>query len=158
GGSGGSSSDPLESFNEDALAVMNAVGSDQAAYVGWSVAANLITTFAATHPELVEALVFINSCAHYVREDDYPWGYPRERLSDSAAFIEESWSTMAAIGTTAPSRMKDERLNVVWGRGRRSGINPYEYAENLRRLFESDTRSLLPSISAPTLVLHREGD
>jgi class 3 adenylate cyclase len=65
---------------------------------------------------------------------------------------------MADVDMTAPSRMNDEHLRLVWGRGRRSGINPYEYAENLQRLFELDTRSLLPLISARTLVLHREGD
>jgi class 3 adenylate cyclase/pimeloyl-ACP methyl ester carboxylesterase len=161
GASGGDSTDQFEAettHDADVLAVMDALGADRATFVGWSVTGIRVLQFAATHPERVDALVMINSCAHYVREDDYPWGYPRDRLHDIAAFIEKSWSTTAELDMTAPSRMSDDHLRVVWGRARRSGINPYEYAENLRQLCELDARHLLSSITARTLVLHREDD
>jgi class 3 adenylate cyclase/pimeloyl-ACP methyl ester carboxylesterase len=160
GASGGASSEQFvgDTYNADVLAVMDTVGSERATHVGWSAAANYTITFAAAHPERVDALVFINSCAHYVREEDYPWGYPAERLDDIAAFLQSSWDTVADVDMTAPSRTTDDHLRLVWGRSRRSGISPYEYAENLLKLFELDTRPLLPSISAWTLVLHREGD
>src|SRR6516164_6014828 len=114
--------------------------------------------FVATQQDRVNALILINSCAHYVREDDYPWGFPRERLDDVAAILEQSWGTAAELDMTAPSQMADDRLRAVWGRARRSGVTPHAYAEGLRRSLEFDVRALLPSISARTLVLHREGD
>jgi class 3 adenylate cyclase len=161
GASGGDSTDQFgvqTTYDADVLAVLEALGADRATFVGWSLTGIRALKFAATHPERTGALVMIDSCAHYVREDDYPWGFPRDRLHEIAAYIERSWSTTAELEMTAPSRMTDDHLRIVWGRARRSGINPYEYAENLRRLCEEDARHLLPSITARTLVLHREGD
>ena len=117
GASGGDSTDQFRVetvYNADVLAVLDALGADRATFVGWSVTGIRALKFAATHPERVDALVKVNSCAHYVREDDYPWGYPRERLHDVAALIEKSWSTTAELDMTAPSRMTDDHLRVVW--------------------------------------------
>jgi class 3 adenylate cyclase len=93
-----------------------------------------------------------------VREDDYPWGFPRERLDDVTAFIERSWETGAELEIVAPSRATDERLRALYERGQRSVFGPSGNAESLRRTLEWDSRGLLPSISCRTLVLHREGD
>jgi class 3 adenylate cyclase len=54
--------------------------------------------------------------------------------------------------------MADERFRTWWGRHRRAGVGPNAYAAAFRASLEQDVRELLPSIAAPTLVLHREGD
>ncbi len=106
----------------------------------------------------MDALILIDTFAHYVREDDYAWGFPRERLDAVSAFIEGSWGNFEDLEIVAPNRATDERLRALWGRGRRSTFGPSDNAERIRRAFELDARDLLPSISSRTLVLHREGD
>ncbi len=138
------------------LAVMDQAGVERAALVGWSSRGPIAIHYAVTHPERVERLLLIDSCAHYVREDDYPWGFPRERLDAISAFIEEGFGTSAEMAMTAPSA--DERLRALWGRSRRIAVSPGLYAEGLRTSLEADVRALLPSVAVPTLVLHREGD
>jgi pimeloyl-ACP methyl ester carboxylesterase len=53
--------------------------------------------FSVTHPERVSALVLVNSYAHYVREDDYPWGFPARSLDRYIAALRASWGTAAAL-------------------------------------------------------------
>jgi class 3 adenylate cyclase/pimeloyl-ACP methyl ester carboxylesterase len=160
GASGGYGTDLYDPGIADAdiLAVLDAVSAPQAVLVGWSSAGAHMTHFAATHPHRVKALVLIDSCAHYVREDDYPWGFPRGRLDEITAYIEGAWGSATDLDVTAPSRMGDERLRAWWGRARRSSYMAHSYAEVFRASLEFDVRHLLADISAPTLVLHREGD
>ena len=162
-GVGASEGDILESFNldvsdTDIVAVLDAAGVEKAVLVGWSTNGCGMAHFAATHPRRVDALVLIDSCAHYVRESDYPWGFPRERLDDVVAAFEGSWGTVADLEMMAPSSASDERLRASWGRARRSSHSPSLWAKGLRMGLEWDVRPFLPSISARTLVLHREGD
>jgi class 3 adenylate cyclase len=114
--------------------------------------------FSATRPERVSALVLVNSYAHYVREDDYPWGVSRESLDRVAAAAKERWGTVAALDFIAPSRIADERFRAWFARSARFTSGPDQMAEMARAIFEHDVRPLLPSVSVPTLVLHREGD
>jgi class 3 adenylate cyclase/pimeloyl-ACP methyl ester carboxylesterase len=163
-GIGASEGDPRDVFvpgavsDADLLAVMDAAGAERAVLVGFSTYGQYAIHFAATHPQRVDALILIDTYAHYVREDDYPWGFPREHLDDVTAFIEGSWGTGGELEIAAPSRATDERLRSLWGRGRRSTFGPSLTAEALRQSVEWDGRELLPSISCRTLVLHREGD
>jgi class 3 adenylate cyclase/pimeloyl-ACP methyl ester carboxylesterase len=163
-GIGASEGDPRDVFvpgavsDADLLAVMQAAGSERAVFVGFSTGGQYAIHFAATHPERVDALILIDTYAHYVREDDYPWGYPREGLDGVTAFLERSWGTGDELEIIAPSRATDERLRALWGRGRRSTFSPSLLAEVIRESLEWDGRGLLPSISCRTLVLHREGD
>jgi pimeloyl-ACP methyl ester carboxylesterase len=160
-GFGGSDGDPRDFSDEadaDLLAVMDAEGAERAVLVGWSAAGRFMIHLAATHPERVDNLILIDSFAHYVREDDYPWGYPRERLDKVTAALEQSWGDVSDLEMTAPSRVSDERFRALWGRGRRSTSSPGIYVEVMRKNFDWDGRHLLPLICCPTLVLHREGD
>jgi class 3 adenylate cyclase len=114
--------------------------------------------FSTTHPERVSALVLIDSHAHYVREDDYPWGVPLEIIDPFVATIKERWGTSAAADFVAPSRSADERFRVWNARVGRFGGSPDQLADLTRASFEADVRTLLPSIACPTLVLHRENN
>jgi class 3 adenylate cyclase/pimeloyl-ACP methyl ester carboxylesterase len=163
-GIGASEGDPRDVFvpgavsDADLLAVLDAAGAERAVLVGFSPGGQFAIHFAATHPERVDALVLIDTYGHYVREDDYPWGFPRERLDDVTVFLERSWATGAEFEIIAPSRATDDRLRALWGRGRRTTFGPSLQAEVMRQSLEWDGRGLLPSISCRTLVLHREGD
>jgi class 3 adenylate cyclase len=140
----------------DLLAVLDAaVGSEPVAVVGWGPAGLRAIELAATHPERVSALVVVNSFAHYVREDDYPWGIPRDSVDRMVASVQEGRDTGAALEWLAPSRSTDERFRAWWARAQRLGAGARGFGESARGV-ERDIRPLLASVSVPTLVLHRE--
>jgi class 3 adenylate cyclase len=68
------------------------------------------------------------------------------------------WATGPSLELTAPSRVADERFQAWHARSARFSGGPDQVADLVRAIYEADVRALLPSISVPTLVLHREGD
>jgi class 3 adenylate cyclase len=148
-----------ERRDADVLAVLDAaVGSEPVALVGWGPFGGVALEFSVTHPERVSALVLVNSHAHYVREDDYPWGVPRASLDRLVATIQEGRDTGAVLELLAPSRSGDERFRAWWARTQRLGVGAERFGETSRVAVERDVRPLLGSVSVPTLVLHREDD
>jgi class 3 adenylate cyclase len=74
------------------------------------------------------------------------------------ATVKEGWGTSTAVDFVAPSRSADQQFRAWYARAGRFGGSPNQFAEIVRASFEADLRSLLPSISCPTLVLHRENN
>jgi class 3 adenylate cyclase len=136
--------------------VLDAVGFEQAALVGEDVVGGRAIHFSVTHTERVSSLVLFNSYAHYVREDDYPWGVPARYLDRVAAAARQTWGTGAAMELLAPSRVADDRFRAWFARSARFAGGPDLMADIARADFQYDVRPLLPSVSVPTLVLHRE--
>jgi pimeloyl-ACP methyl ester carboxylesterase/class 3 adenylate cyclase len=147
-----------EVFAADLIAVLDAVGFERPVLVMEGEGGGLVIHFAVSHPERVRTLVLVNSCAHYVLEDDYPWGTPPESLDHLEAAINAHWGTSAPVEFMAPSRAADERFKAWFTRTQRVDMGPDQVASIVRAAFERDVRELLPSVSCPTLVLHREGD
>jgi class 3 adenylate cyclase/pimeloyl-ACP methyl ester carboxylesterase len=160
GSSEGNRRDSLvgELFDADLLAVLDAVGYEHPVLVAEDVSGPRAVHFSVTHPERVSALVLVNSYAHYVREHDYPWGFPATSLDRYIAALRESWGTSAAVEIFAPGRVSDERFRAWFARSVRSTGGPDQTADMVRADLEQDVRPLLASISVPTLVIHREGN
>jgi class 3 adenylate cyclase len=161
-GMGSSEGDPRASLvgdisDADLTAVLDAVGFERPALAGADPGMGQMH-FSATHPERVSALVLVNSYAHYVREDDYPWGVPPQTINQFAATVKEGWGTSTAVDFVAPSRSADQQFRAWYARAGRFGGSPNQFADIVRASFEADLRSLLPSISCPTLVLHSENN
>jgi pimeloyl-ACP methyl ester carboxylesterase len=142
----------------DLVAVLDAAGFERVALVGEAMAGARTVRFALAHPERLGALVLLNSCAHYLREEDYPWGVPAESLDDVVAFAKQRWGTGATMELLAPSRAADTRFREWWVRCERLGAGPDAAVAAFRFGLEQDVRPLLPAVSAPTLVLHRQGN
>jgi len=159
GASEGDARDNLvpEISDVDLTAVLDSVGFERPALVGVEPGLAEIH-FSATYPEPVSALVLVNCYAHYVREEDYPWGIPPETISRFVATVKEGWGTSAAVDFVAPSRSADQRFRAWYARAGRFGGSPDLFADMVRAGFEADMRAILPSISCPTLVLHRENN
>ena len=155
GASGGEPS--VDDGGQFLTTVFDAIGTEPVALVGTSSVPPVIP-YAAAHPERVRALVLINTHAHYVREDDYPWGLPPEALDRFAAPANEIWGTGKWLEIVAPSKVGDEAFRAWWARCERLGVRPEHIARLLRNAFLQDVRPLLPTLSIPTLVLHRQGD
>jgi class 3 adenylate cyclase len=147
-----------EISDADIIAVLDAVGFERPALVAEGSSGGVAIHFSATHPERVSALVLLNSFAYYVREDDYPWGVPPEILDRLVAATKESWGTAAVLEVAAPDRVADERFRAWYARSARFTGGPDRVADMVRAGLENDVRPLLPFISCPTVVLHREGN
>jgi class 3 adenylate cyclase len=161
-GLGASEGDPRDSvvgeiMDADLTALLDAAGIHQAAMVGSSIRGPAAIHFSVTHAERVTALVLVNTFAHYLWEDNYPWGVPREELDERAAVVKEIWGR-AAGPVVAPSRVADERFRAWYTRSTRSFSGPDQIADLMRANLGADVRALLPSVSVPTLVLQRDGD
>jgi class 3 adenylate cyclase len=143
-------------FDADLTAVVEAVGFERPAVVAGGEAGALAIRFSVSHPEQVSALILVNSFAHYVQEDDYRWGLSPESLDWFVAAIKERWGTAAAVEIVAPSQVADERFRAWFARSARYTGGPDLMAEAMRASFTDDARGLLPDVSVPTLVLHRE--
>jgi class 3 adenylate cyclase len=147
---------PWEAYAEEVTAVMDAVGSKQAALMATTAEAGpMALFFAATRPERTSALIVGNASARYVAADDYPIGIPPETAEAIIARVEDTWGTAATLATAIPSRAGDERFRRWIAKVQRSIASPRTVHTSLRALFELDVRPILPLIQAPTLVLHR---
>jgi class 3 adenylate cyclase len=153
-----SSTTTLEDQMEDVTAVLDAVGSEQAALFAQSEGAAMAALYAATHPERTRALILYAGMARVTGAPGYDWpGTPEER-ERRIADIFARWGTGERLALIAPSMAGDEALRRWFGRLERLSASPGSLKLLIDIAGESDVRDVLPSISAPTLVLHRRDD
>ncbi len=148
----------LENTMDDILAVMGAVGSEQAVLMGVSEGGTSSALFAATYPERVLGLVLYGTMAKGTRSADYPWVLRSEQYDRWLEHILGNWGEALNIERFAPSRAQDERLAQWWARSLRLASSPGGVKAVLQVLRDIDVRVALPAIRVPTLVLHRTGD
>ena len=148
----------LEQRMDDVRAVMDAAGSQHAVLFGVSEGAPLSILFAATYPERTHALVLHGGMARSTWAPDYPWAPPAEALLEATELIEPDLFTGDDIEIWAPSLAGDESAKQWLGKYRRSAVSPGSLAQLFLMFLDIDVRAVLPTISVPTLVLHRRGD
>jgi class 3 adenylate cyclase len=148
----------LEERMDDVRAVMDAVGTERAAFMGTSEAGALSLLFAATHPSRTVALVLLNSYARLAYAPDYPHGMPPEQARGLLQAIEEGWGKGVAFDALIASQANNEAMKRWWSRYQRLAASPGAAVTLLRSAFETDARGVLPAITIPVLVLHRAGD
>lgn len=148
----------LEERMDDVRAVMDAAQSERAALLGTSEAGALNLLFAATYPERTAALILLNSYARLAWADDYPWGIRADDAGRLLKGIEEGWGEGVAFEALVASQSDNVPMRNWWARYQRLAASPGAAVELLRRAYDTDTRSVLSSISVPTLILHRAGD
>jgi class 3 adenylate cyclase len=146
----------LEERMEDARAVLDAVGLEQAHVLGWSEGGPLAVLLAVMHPERVQSLTLYGTQACFHLTDDYPWGDPERSREDDLRLVEQAWGSLAFAETFAPGC--DRRSAEWWAAYQRAGASPSAAAALGRANWEIDVRPLLSSIRVPVLVLSRRGD
>jgi class 3 adenylate cyclase len=149
----------LEQWIQDALAVLDAVGSEQTVVIGTNDAGVVAALLAATHPQRVRALVFVNSFARCTQAPDYPWGWPAHlvtKMIDNT--IEPSDDVGWGLDFVAPSMAGDDEFRRWWDRAGNRGASPATARALLEVYLRSDVRSILEVIDVPTLVVHRVDD
>jgi len=148
----------LEERVDDIRAVMDAAGSERAALLGVSEGGHMSVTFAATHPERTTGLILYGAFARESWAPDYPWGMTSERRRAWNAAMEKNWGSPFALDEGAPSMANDEAARLWFGAYIRYAASLGAARAHSDLNVEVDVRSILSSISVPTLVLHRRGD
>lgn len=148
----------LEDRVDDVRAVMDAVGSERAALVGISEGGPMSILFAATHPDRTSALILVDSFARIKQAPDYPWGTADEALRRLREITSQTWGNGTIISLFFPTLKGDERWRDVLARVEQYSASPGAVLSILEMIGEIDVRPVLPTLSVPTLILHRERD
>jgi len=145
----------LEERMDDVRAVMDAAQSRRAAVFGVSEGGNMSVLFAASFPERTIALVTFGVYAKRLWSPDYPWApRPEEREREIEA-VERDWAQLDPT-SLAPEATRAQLESVA--RLVRRSASPGAAAALLRMNTQIDVRPVLPTVSVPTLVLHRARD
>ncbi|HEV3452799.1 MAG TPA: adenylate/guanylate cyclase domain-containing protein [Acidimicrobiia bacterium] len=154
----GGSGPTIEGWTQDAVAVLDAVGSPCAAIFGVSTGGLVAMMFSATYPERTSAQVLMNCFARMVRDSDYPWGWPQrivDRFVDAVTDPSYQGEPVDDLALSAPSLAGDVEFRLWWKRAGERSASP-AIARAIDTLTNgADVRALLPLIKTPTIVLHR---
>src|SRR5262245_20186608 len=146
----------LEERVDDLRAVLDAVGSERAAFFGFSEGGNLSALFAATYPRRTIAIALFGVFAKRIWSPDYPWAPTPEARRREIEALERTWATGMAVHELVPS--EDDAFKQRLTTYLRRSASPGAAVALLRMNTQIDIRDVLPSIQAPTLILHRTGD
>lgn len=157
---GSGASDPLpelgdsawEQWAEDLRCVLDAAGSARPALFATIDGGPVALMHAAAHPQRTRALVLANTSARMLSAPDYPEGLARAQAETMLDAFGHAWGTPRFAELYAPTAyLADEGW---FAKMQRASMTPRAAKVGLARTMELDLRSVLPSIQAPTLVLH----
>jgi class 3 adenylate cyclase/alpha-beta hydrolase superfamily lysophospholipase len=149
----------LDARVQDLVAVMRAEGVDRAVIAGFSEGGTMAAFFAATYPERTEGLILSGTFASWVRRDDHPWAPTvRQQLRRLWALSLIWGAGQFAVGLVAPSMAGQPGFRRWAARYERTSISRSKLVPFSRINADIDIRHVLPSIYAPTLVMHARGD
>jgi class 3 adenylate cyclase/pimeloyl-ACP methyl ester carboxylesterase len=150
----------LEQEARDALAVLDAVGSERAALLTYAQGGLLGALLAAEYPERVGALVMYASLARTSWAPDYDWALTKEQHEQNAERAGEHWGGQDSelLARLAPSMHDDTALRTWFARNQRLAASPREARALAQATSQLDVRDLLPRIRVPALVLHRPAE
>ena len=148
-----------ESWAQDAIAVMDAVGCERATILapGFTSLAGLV--LAADHPDRVGGLVIVNGAARTLRAPDYPIGFeidavdPYTTVGVEPDAVEQGFDILSII---APSVAGDGAFRSWWDMAGNRAASPSMARAFINKIRESDVRDRLERIALPTLILHRD--
>ena len=152
-------SDPVQgtpTFEErmdDIRAVMDAVGSERAALLGFSEGAALTALYAASHPERTTALILYDGVVVGGLAEGAPteelWG---DRMERSRADLDR-WGEGDTMDWIAPSLVERGLPKSAWGAFERASMSPGMARALWDAVERLDVRHVLPTIAVPTLVM-----
>jgi pimeloyl-ACP methyl ester carboxylesterase len=157
-------------------AVMDAAGFDRAVIFGVSEGGPAAIVFAATRPQRTRALLLTGTFAYWgfagwddmdrdaeelrarvLPELGEAYTLSTEQVARYQGFgraVRSAWGSGTALGTLLPSVRSIRQLGML----ERMGASPGMARATVESWFRIDVRPILPTITAPTLVIHARGD
>jgi class 3 adenylate cyclase len=164
-GTGLSSRAPLDEIRptvwaQDVVAVLDAVGCEQATVFASGYTTMTALVFAAEHPERVRSLVIVNGAARLLWAPDYPPGVQFQSAEGFTTIamepdaVDQGFDVLARI---SPTMAGDDAFRSWWDHAGNRAMSPSTARAFGEALVTSDVRDTLSRITAPTLIMHREG-
>jgi class 3 adenylate cyclase len=153
-----SSPPSIEDWVSDAEAVLDTVGSDRAAILGQGRGGVVSIVLSATRPDRVRAQVLAHAFARLLQAPDYPEGVPAavfDRFVSGVLRTGGETEPLDDVALLLPSLAEDVSFRRWWQRAGRAGASPAVARAQYEIAVNSDLRAVLPTITTPTLVLHR---
>jgi class 3 adenylate cyclase len=148
----------LEEWMDDLRAVLDAAQWPDAAVIGHGDGGLVSLLFAASYPERTRALVLVDAYARIRQSDDQPWAVPPEAIDSFLDWLEKGWGTGDFTRLVAPSQADNPTFRRRLARSERLSVSPGAAVAIQRLVCDSDLTSVLPTISAPTLVIAHAGN
>lgn len=149
----------LEDRMADVMAVMDAASCTAATIFGFSEGGATSALFAATYPDRTAGLIMWGATPRIAWAEDWPWGVTREDgLAQLKSLAEGRPDEYFGLDFFAPSAASNPQAAEWWTRFMRMSASPAMFVALMKTNGMTDVRSVLPSVQAPTLVLHRKGD
>jgi class 3 adenylate cyclase len=147
----------LEQEARDALAVLDAAGSERAALITYAQGGLVGALLAAEHPERVGALIMYASVARTSWAPDYDWAMTSEKRAAMSERAVSSWGDVGgdAVAELAPSMADDPAFAAWFARMQRLAASPGEARIISSARVDLDVRDKLEQIRVPTLIMHR---
>ena len=151
----------LEERTDDIRAVMDDVDIERANIFGVSEGGSMACLFAATYPQRVNSLLVWGAQARWIASPDHPWGQTQEEHDQMVVMIDDDWPSFEYITGPGPGagvgKDADPGFIESLSRYMRAAANPSAVHAYEKMNGQIDTRPILPSIQAPTLVMNRTG-
>jgi class 3 adenylate cyclase len=144
----------FEERMDDIRAVMDAVGSERAALLGFSEGAALSVLFAATYPERTERLILYDGVVVGSLVEN---GLADQRWVEGSRGIVRTvdrWGEGETMRWIAPTLADNPAARRFWGMFERASASPGMARALWQAVQHADVRPALPTIRVPTLVLH----
>jgi class 3 adenylate cyclase len=135
----------LEQWADSITAVLDAVGSREAALVTYPGAIATAALFAATHPSRTAGLIVLNGQADPPDRTD--------TQNDAIATLTATWGTGELQHLVNPDMPWNEEIRAAWAREERMTASPRTVAQMLPLTIGLSARAILPSVRVPTLVV-----
>jgi class 3 adenylate cyclase len=146
-----------EEFVDDALAVLDAARSNQTVLLAPNDAGATATLFAATQPERTCSLILFNPTISFLTWTTDSSQIGPDELDALRASVEENWGTEEAAAMTAPEESGDPVAMSYHAKNMRMSCSPRQAGAYMRQNAAVDIHHVLPSVSIPVLLLHRQG-
>jgi class 3 adenylate cyclase len=141
----------LETRMDDVRAVMDAVGTERAALLGYHEGSAMSMLFAATYPDRTKALVLVSAFAASLLT-----AMGEEQRTAIIDDVMRRWGDGTTITRFWPEA--DEVMSAWWGARERLSGSPGAIRNLMASVAITDVTDVLPAIHAPTLVIHRTDD
>ena len=149
----------LEERMDDVRAVTDAVGAERVALLGVSEGGPMSLLFAATYPERTSALVLCGAEVKEETTEDWPWGeMTRTDFERAVGTLPERWGKGLSASKFLPSAADPDFEKRWWAKLQVQSASPRVAVAFQRMAFDIDVRHVVPTITAPTLIIHRVGD
>ena len=136
---------------EDAIAVLDAAGSERPAVVGTNDGTLVAMLLAATRPERCSALALFAATAKHLPPGELG------SIDTVVATITESTED-SGVAWLAPSRLGDDAFDRQLLRFQRNSVRMGAMGHYFRQTLVAEMPDVLPAIRCPTLVLNRRGN